>query len=66
MIFVWIGRERKVITLANLYIAKLATQAVREVNIVAETQDEATAKAQGLIQEGETVVETVDKGPVAA
>lgn len=63
---VYVGRKKEVITIANLYIAKLATQAVREVNIVANSADEAAAKAQGLIQEGESVVETVDKGPVAA
>ncbi len=52
--------------MANLYVASFATQAIRKVNIVAENPDEAKAKAEALVQEGETVTELVDGGPVAA
>ena len=54
------------IHLANLYVATLNTTSTREVNVVAETQEEAQAKSEAQAQEGETVAQVVDKGTVVS
>lgn len=50
--------------MAKLYKVKVTTQGVREVNVIAETPEEATAKVT--VAEGETVVEATDQGEVVA
>lgn len=52
------------ISMAHLFKIKVATSAGREVNVVAETPEEANGKVT--LAEGETVIETVDAGEVVA
>jgi hypothetical protein len=50
--------------MAHLFVVKVATQATKDVKVVAETPEEAQAKVAPA--EGETIVEVVDDGEVVA
>lgn len=67
MFIVRVGRRKRGDKkMAKLYVATIATQSTREVNVLSDTPEEAQAKSEAQLKEGETLQGVVDKGDVVA
>lgn len=50
--------------MSKLYSVEITTGSKRNLNVVAENQDEANAKVQASLTEGETISQVEEKGEV--